>query len=180
MPIPESPRVSGQLKDATPSEDGRHDFDFLLGRWAVRHRRLRERLVRCADWEQFAGTAEVRAIMGGLGNVDDNVLELPAGTYRAATLRVFNPRTRLWSIWWIDARRSVLEPPVHGCFKDRVGTFFGDDALDGRPIRVRFIWSAITARSARWEQEPRRTRARCPPSARVRPLRRPARARAGR
>jgi hypothetical protein len=33
-----------------------------------------------------------------------------------------------------------------------VGTFVADDTLDGRPIRVRFVWSRITARSAQWEQ----------------------------
>ena len=116
------------------------------------HRRLCERLVGNTVWEQFAGTADSRAIMGGLGNVDDNMLELPAGTYRAATLRVFDPATRLWSIWWIDGRRPALDPPVHGRFEEGVGTFLGDDLLDGRPIGVRFVWSAITARSARWEQ----------------------------
>ena len=152
MLISEPPRVSAQLEEATPSDDGRHDFDFLLGVAAL-YRRLRERLVGNTVWEQFAGTADfLRAIMGGLGNVDDNLLELPAGTYRAATLRVFDPVLKVPSIWWIDGRRPALDPPVHGRFEEGVGTFLGDDLLDGRPIRVRFIWSAVTARSARWEQ----------------------------
>lgn len=135
-----------------PGTDGRNDFDFLAGRWHVVHRRLRERLAGCTAWEEFAGTCEARGIIGGLGNVDDNVLELPGGPYRAATLRVFSPAPKLWSIWWIDGRDPVLGPPVHGGFKDGVGAFHGDDVLDGRPIRVRFLWSAVTARSARWEQ----------------------------
>jgi hypothetical protein len=143
--------TSSAANVAFPS-DGRRDFDFFLGRWSVAHRRLRQRLVGDTCWEEFAGTAEMRAILGELGNLDDNVLELPAGTYRAATLRLFDPATALWSIWWIDARRPGLEPPVHGRFENGVGTFFGDDMLDGRPIRVRFIWSEITPRSARWEQ----------------------------
>lgn len=116
------------------------------------HRRLRERLVGCTEWEAFAGTCELRSILGGLGNVDDNVLELPAGTYQAATLRVFNPSTRLWSIWWIDGRNPAVGQPVQGQFKDGVGTLYGDDVFNGRPLRVRFVWSAVTARSARWEQ----------------------------
>ena len=134
------------------TEDGRHDFDFFAGRWKVAHRRLRRRLVGDTAWDEFAGTCETRALIGGLGNVDDNVLELPAGTYRAATLRLFNPGTGLWSIWWVDARHPALEPPVHGRFESGVGTFFGDDTFEDRPIRVRFIWSEITERSARWDQ----------------------------
>jgi hypothetical protein len=134
------------------AEGGRHDFDFFHGRWRASHRRLRNRLVGDTVWEEFAGTCDTRPLIGGLGNVDDNLLELPAGTYRAATLRLFNPGTGLWSIWWIDARNPALEPPVHGGFEHGIGTFLGDDRLAGRPIRVRFIWSEITSHSARWDQ----------------------------
>ncbi len=41
---------------------------------------------------------------------------------------------------------------MHGRFEDGVGTFLGDDELHGRPIRVRFLWSGISAQAARWEQ----------------------------
>jgi hypothetical protein len=139
--------------DVTPApQDGRGDFDFLMGRWKLAHHRLRDRLVGDTHWEDFAGTCEASPIIGGLGNVDDNLLELPAGSYRAATLRLFNPATGLWSIWWIDARSATLGAPVHGSFEQGIGTFFGDDTLAGRPIRIRFVWSKITAASARWEQ----------------------------
>jgi len=133
--------------------DGRGDFDFLMGRWNVAHRRLRRRLASDTYWEEFGGMCESRPIIGGLGNTDDNVLELPAGPYRAATLRVFDPAAGLWSIWWVDGRAPRLEPPVHGRFEGGVGTFLGDDVLDdGRPVRVRFTWSEVTAHSARWDQ----------------------------
>jgi hypothetical protein len=132
--------------------DGRQDFEFLHGRWTVAHRRLRERLAGCNDWQEFAGLCENRPVIGGLGNVDDNIIELPAGTYRAATVRLFEPATGLWSIRWIDCRTMRLEPAVNGRFADGVGSFLGDDMLDGRPIKVRFLWSEITADTARWEQ----------------------------
>jgi hypothetical protein len=133
-------------------QDGRHDFDFFAGCWSVAHRRLRQRLAGSHIWEEFAGACCSRPIIGGLGNIDDNLIELPAGTYRAATLRLFEPAARLWSIHWIDGRAMRLEPPVNGRFEDGIGTFHGDDLLDGRPIKVRFIWSQIAASSARWEQ----------------------------
>jgi hypothetical protein len=143
---------SGDISGRRAPADGRGDFDFLVGTWRVRHRRLMTRLAGDTRWEEFGGTCTLRPVLGGLGNVDDNVIALPAGTYRAATVRTFDPVTRRWSIWWIDARRPGIEPPVHGAFKDGVGTFFGEDVLDGRKITVRFIWSAITPTSARWEQ----------------------------
>jgi hypothetical protein len=63
--------------------------------------------------------------MGGQGNVDDNVLELPGGTYRGVGVRAFNAETRQWSIWWIDSRIATLDPPVRGGFKDGVGDLPG-------------------------------------------------------
>ncbi|MGL5012159.1 MAG: DUF1579 domain-containing protein, partial [Paracoccaceae bacterium] len=60
-----------------------HDFDFEQGHWLVRHRRLKERLSGCQTWESFDGTCEMRTVLGGHGNVEDNLLELPGGTYRA-------------------------------------------------------------------------------------------------
>ena len=132
---------------------GPHDWDFLAGHWSVRHRRLKARLVGNTDWEEFAGTCVMWPTLDGAGNVDDNVLELPGGTYRAMGLRAFDAKTRQWSIWWLDARYPTrLDPPVRGGFRDGVGTFLGDDTLNGRPIKVRFRWSEITATSARWEQ----------------------------
>lgn len=132
--------------------DGRNSFDFFVGRWTVAHRRLQRRLENDTHWDEFGGMCENRPIIGGLGNVDDNYIELPAGAYRAVTLRLFEPATRRWSIWWVDGRDMRLGVPVHGSFENGVGTFLGDDALNQRPIRVRFIWSDITATSAQWQQ----------------------------
>ena len=130
-----------------------HDFDFYWGKWRVRHRRLKERLAGSDEWQEFEGTSHAWPLLGGAGNVDDNVLELPAGTYRAISLRSFDPATDLWSIWWLDGRHpGQLDPPVVGGFKDGIGTFQCDDTFNGRPIVVRFIWSDITPTSTRWEQ----------------------------
>ena len=129
------------------------DFDFLIGKWRVHHRRLKERLSGNDDWQEFEGTSELWKILGGAGTIDDNVIELPDGTYRAATVRALDPTTQKWSIWWIDGRTAgPLDPPMVGGFADGVGSFFADEMFNGKPIRVRFLWSDITANTARWEQ----------------------------
>ena len=96
----------------------------------------------------------MRQLMGGYGNVDDNVVELPGGAYRAAGLRSFEPKSGKWSIWWLDGRTPLgaLDPPVRGSFRDGIGTFLADDTFNGMPIRVRFTWSKITPTSCHWEQ----------------------------
>src|SRR5882757_1382572 len=71
--------------------DGRADFDWFAGRWAVSHRKLRRRLADDTHWDEFAGRCEMRPMVGGLANVDDNILEQPSGPYRAGTLRLFDP-----------------------------------------------------------------------------------------
>ncbi len=129
------------------------DFDFQIGSWQVRHRRLKARLVDCNEWEEFDGTCDMRPILGGDGNVEDNVLHIPSGTYRAIALRSFDPAQKSWAIWWLDARSPhTLDVPVIGRFEDGDGRFYADDMLDGRPIRLRFIWSRTDTASPRWEQ----------------------------
>ena len=134
------------------ARDGAEGFDFFIGDWTVRHQRLKRRLVGDSDWVVFGGRSTMRKILGGLGNLDENVIDLPGGAYEAITLRLFDPVDALWSIWWVDGRRPGLEPPVRGRFENGVGTFQGDDVHEGRPVLARFIWSDITAVSAHWEQ----------------------------
>lgn len=62
-----------------------NDFDFLFGTWIVHHRKLRQRLVACNDWDEFSGTLTAWPTMGGAGNIDDNWLNDPAGAYRAVS-----------------------------------------------------------------------------------------------
>ena len=133
---------------------GLRDFDFLMGgTWRVSHRRLKARLAGNNEWEEFDGTLAAHKILGGQGNIDDNVLNIPSGSYRAFAVRSFDPKTRTWAIWWLDARNPhTLEPPVMGAFDNGVGTFYGDDTFNGRPIKVRFKWTRTNTPSPGWEQ----------------------------
>jgi hypothetical protein len=130
-----------------------HDFDFLHGRWNVSHRRLTQRLANADEWETFSGTCETVPTMGGLGNVDDNVLHLPGGTYRAVGIRSFDPVSSTWAIWWLDGRNPhTIDVPVVGRFAYGEGVFLADDIFNDQPIVVRFRWSEIASGTPRWEQ----------------------------
>jgi hypothetical protein len=92
-------------------------------------------------------------VLGGLGNIDDFTPKNWKPGFIGLSLRIFNPKTQQWSIYWADNDRAVLDPPVVGKFSQGVGIFEGADTLEGKPIRMRFIWSKITLNSAQWEQE---------------------------
>jgi hypothetical protein len=126
------------------------DFDFLFGRWDVRHRRLRERGCGCSDWDELAGTAETRPLLGKLCNIEEHLIE--GGRFSGVALRTFVPAISLWSIYWVSIRDGALQPPVVGGFDGALGRFEGDDLDGGRPIRVRFLWDRADADEPRWEQ----------------------------
>lgn len=129
------------------------DFDFIVGHWTVEHRRLNQRLAGCDEWTEFTGSSTTRKILRGFGNVEDNVLHFPEGAVHAAAFRSFDPSTGLWAIWWLDGRSPhQLDVPVKGRFDGGVGAFYADDVLEGRPIRVRFLWFPNPDADPRWEQ----------------------------
>jgi hypothetical protein len=132
---------------------GQGDFDFFFGTWTVRHRRLVGRLVGSQTWQEFEGQCTCWPLMNGQGNVDDNLVGLPEGAYRAVTLRSFDPGKGLWSIWWLDGRNPhALDVPVVGRFEKGEGVFFADDSLNGKPITVRFLWWRTADGLPQWEQ----------------------------
>lgn len=129
------------------------DFDFMIGEWQVNHRRLNSRLTRCTDWTEFKGTSSTRTILGGFGNVEDNIIMFPEGDVKAAAFRSFNETSQEWAIWWLDRRSPHrLDVPVVGKFSGSIGTFFAQDTLEGNPITVRFTWHKNLGGNPIWEQ----------------------------
>ena len=140
------------MSQTVVAEGTARDFDFWMGRWNGRNRRLRERLAGCDEWDEFESKSIARSILGGTGN-EDVFLTDYAGGYVGMSFRFFDPETGLWSIYWADSRNpGPLEPPVVGSFSGDVGIFEGPDTFEGRPIVVRYIWSGVTTPTPRWEQ----------------------------
>ena len=146
----DAPPASSLIADLTHL----HDFDFLVGDWNVRHRRLKERLADNHEWVEFDGSLSMRKLMDGRANVGDNLFKMPGGDHRGVGMRAYDPKTGEWSVWWLDGSNPSgnLDPPSKGHFEKGIGTFHADDTLRGKPVRVRVIWSQITPTSARWEQ----------------------------
>lgn len=136
---------------AAASPAGLHDFDFLIGEWRAHHRRLKP---NGDQWVEFDGTVINRPLMDSGANIEEHALNAPNGAYRAVALRSYDAKIGEWAIWWLDGRypSGPLGSPVKGRFENGVGRFYADYTQDGKPMRVRFLWSNITPTSARWEQ----------------------------
>jgi hypothetical protein len=127
-----------------------NDFDFLAGTWDVANRWLIDFLDADSGWEEFPAVSYATRHFDGSANFDEIVF--PTKGFSGLTLRLYNPDTAQWSLYWASKRTGTLFPPVTGQFKDGVGEFVGDDAYKDLPILVRFRWSDITANTARWQQ----------------------------
>lgn len=137
-------------QDSQP-HDGRKDFDFLIGNWNVHNRVLSKRLADETTWQEYEATAVARHVLNGLGNVDEITFDHPAGTRHGMTVRVFNPKTQQWSLYWAD-NSGILYQPMLGEFKDERGVFYDHELHEGKGIFCRYIWSDITPNSCRWQQ----------------------------
>ena len=133
--------------------DGREDFDFLMGRWIINNRMLRQRLQKSREWMEFTATHEARHLLDGLGNIDEVRMTLGGRPFIGHSIRVFNPMAKEWSIYWVDNFSSALTPvPVVGRFIGDTGLFYSEETFQNRPIKVRFTWRKLGPDRARWEQ----------------------------
>lgn len=137
---------------ATQDLSGVRDFDFLIGKWRVKHRTLSQRLRGSTDWQEAEAIDIVRPAFAGLGNVGRFMRLVDGEPYEGAPIRLYDPAQGHWQIWWLDTIGHRMEPPVVGSFADGEGRFEGGDVLRGEPIRVRFTWTDISDDFACWKQ----------------------------
>ena len=83
--------------------DGSHDFDFEFGEWTVELSRLVEPLTGSDSWVEYQGTSVVRRVWGGRANLGELDVHGPAGHIQGLSLRLYNPETGLWSIFWASS-----------------------------------------------------------------------------
>ncbi len=128
-----------------------HDFDFFVGGWVTKQRRLKARAVGSSAWEEFPATLCMALYLDGLATVDE--MYMPTKGRAGLTLRTFDVKKKQWSIYWVSSVDGTLGVPgVVGGFQGNHGEFYGDDDDDGKPIKVRYIWTKIDHDHARWEQ----------------------------
>jgi hypothetical protein len=128
-----------------------NNFDFLVGNWTSKQRRRKEWLADCDEWIEFTGITRSWSVFDGGGNIDE--VKFPELGYTGLTLRLFDPATELWSIYWARNDTGLGLPPVVGRFEeDGIGRFYDDEDWNGRPIRCRYMWTVVTADACRWEQ----------------------------
>ncbi|MEV4292849.1 hypothetical protein AB0K40_45710 [Nonomuraea bangladeshensis] len=128
-----------------------NDFDFLAGHWNVANRRLVKPLSGSDEWDEFPGHSVATRHFGGAASFDE--VTFPTKGWSGLTVRVYHPGTRQWSIYWASSARGELDTrPMVGAFDGDRGLFYGDETVDGRTVRARFVWTRIGPDTARWEQ----------------------------
>jgi hypothetical protein len=96
--------------------------------------------VGCDEWDEFDATHNLRQILQGRGNFDIFSTTLEAKPFEVFTLRLFDPQTRLWSIYWADSSELKLDRGKIGSFDGDIGEFFARDVFAGRNIIVKYHW----------------------------------------
>jgi len=144
--------AKGDLVITPSATSSNTDFDFFVGNWTLHNRKLRSRLINCKDWDEFDFSLEDQSGLAGMGNFDIGRATFNGKPWEGRTIRIFNPQTRLWSLYWAASDRGALDPPVVGSFENNIGLFFAKDMYQGRPIIMVFKWDRTDPEKPVWSQ----------------------------
>jgi hypothetical protein len=141
------------MQQASSQRDGQHDFDFELGSWKIHLKKLMHPLTGSKTWVEFDGTSVTKKVWDGRSQIEEFETDNPStGHIEGLTLRLYNPQTQQWSLYWANSKDGAMAPPQIGQFKNGVGEFYAQDTLNGKQIFVRFIWSKTDSNSPHFEQ----------------------------
>jgi hypothetical protein len=150
-------RINAQTNDKGGSEkhvarDGQHDFDFEIGTWKTKLKRLTAPLSGSKQWVEYEGITVVTKVWNGKANLVELVADGAAGHFEGLSLRLYNPASRQWSLNFANIRSGTLVTPTIGEFKDGVGEFYCQETYNERAILVRFIITKINENACHFEQ----------------------------
>ena len=103
------------------TRDGQKDFDFLVGSWKVRNRRLR------GAAQGLDAVGRVRRARGGpprvgsLANMDEYEGHAPFGLIQGMTVRLYDTASGQWRLHWANRATGVFDTPMVGRFEERAG-----------------------------------------------------------
>lgn len=144
--------TSGEMIISPSETSGASDFNFLLGSHMVHHKKLKERLSNSNEWIEFEGTHSMEALLNGTGNLEQHFMKTANGNMGGVALRIFNPTTKLWSIYWADNKSGKLDAPMLGSFENNIGNFYGRDNFREKPVHVKFRWDVTNPLKPIWSQ----------------------------
>ena len=144
--------TDGELIITASPTSSKHDFDFYEGKWKLHNRKLKTRLNNCTEWTEFESTQEMYRVLNGIGNIDNYLATFDGVPFEGMSVRLFNPKTKLWSIYWADSIEGKLDPPVVGSFENNVAHFFTRNILNDKKILIVFRWDVRDKENPVWSQ----------------------------
>jgi hypothetical protein len=140
-------------QQAMPARDGQRDFDFEVGSFHVHLKRLLHPLTGSTSWVEVDGTSVTRMVWDGKAQLEEFETDSSAASHiEGLTLRLYNPESHQWSLFWSNSKTGKMEPPQIGEFKNGRGEFYAQDTLNGKSILVRYIWSNTNTSTPHFEQ----------------------------
>jgi hypothetical protein len=134
------------------AQGGQRDFDFHLGTWTTHLRRLVKPLTGSTTWVEYTGTTVVRKVWDGRASLVELDVKGAAGRIEGLLLRLYNPESRQWSLFFSNSAGGTMSVPTIGEFTGGRGEFYAQETINGRAVLVRFVITKVTPTVYRFEQ----------------------------
>ena len=85
------------------------NFDFLIGKWSIVNKRLKERIKNSNEWIEFPAQMESKKILNGLGVMDEFKTSYFGDAFVGLSIRIFNPKLNEWTIYLADTMYPELK-----------------------------------------------------------------------
>jgi len=144
----------GDAEDATSSgagtvdeQPGQRDFEPLMGRWNFHLKVGLKPLTGSTQWIDYTGPGECKPLWHGRAQLDTINLEGPTKHIEGLTVRLFNPKTHEWRLYWANSRDGLVVVPQIGQFKAGHGEFYAQNQDgDDKTFLNKFDWSAMISK----------------------------------